>query len=86
LQLVTCLGLVNTQIKNMQIVMTLMRSKEFILKHGSLVICTKVSLFHHCKERRTYFVIESVLIKENNFVEESVSINGAPLYITAVLC
>ena len=55
--------------------MTLMRSEEFILKHGSLVFCTRVNLFHYCKERRTYFFIESQLIKENSFVEESVSIN-----------
>jgi len=63
-----------------------MRSEEFILKHGSLVFCTKVNLFRHCTERRTYFIIESLLIKENNFVEGSVSINDAPLYTKAVLC
>jgi len=86
LQLVTCLGLVNTQIKSIQIFITWMRSEEFILKHGSLVFCTKVNLFRHCTERRTYFIIESLLIKENNFVEGSVSINDAPLYTKAVLC
>ena len=86
LQLVLCLVLVNTQIKSIQIFMTLMRNEEFILKHGSLVFCTRVNLFHHCKEMRTYFIIESQLIKENSFVEESVSINDAPLYIKTVLC
>lgn len=84
LQLRSCLVLINTQIKSIQIFMTLMRSEEFILKHDSLDFCTRLNVFHHCKERRTYFVIESQLIKENNFVEEAVSINDAPLYIKAV--